>query len=270
MKRVVSGGRIGAGCDQYGRDAAASSVSTAVAPLHIAFVLPNADARDCGEFGIIRAAIRQTDIERLRPFNITPAERCALALAAVVLLLQALDAGALLEYRRGLLVAQPWRLMSGHLVHINWMHAAINSIALVIVARLFAPELPALRQIAVLVVAAFVVGSGLAWFYPGILWYRGLSGILHALFFAGAIAWLVAGLRARPRRARAVIVPALLVIGGWIKVAMEQPAGGALPHADWLGAAVVPQAHLLGAACGSLLGLAFALARRGGRAQQQQ
>ena len=206
----------------------------------------------------------------MRQFTITAAERCALALAAIALLLQALDAGALLEYRRALLVAQPWRLMSGHLVHINWTHAAINGIALVIVARLFAPELPAQRQIAVLVVAAFVVGSGLAWFYPGILWYRGLSGILHALFFAGATVWLAASLRAQPWRARAAVMPALLVAGGWIKVALEQPAAGTLPHADWLGAAVVPQAHLLGAACGSLLGLAFALARRGGRAQQQQ
>jgi len=204
----------------------------------------------------------------LRPFTITAAERCALALAAIALLLQAVDAGALLEYRRGLLVAQPWRLMSGHLVHINWMHALVNCIALVIVARLFAPELSALRQIAVLVVAAFVVGSGLAWFYPAVLWYRGLSGILHALFFAGAVAWLVASLRAQPRSARSIVVPALLVAGGWVKVAIEQPAGGTLPHAEWLGAAVVPQAHLLGAACGSVLGLAFALARRGGRAQQ--
>ena len=42
----------------------------------------------------------------------------------------------------------------------------------------------------------------------------------------------------------------------------DKPAGGALPYADWLGAAVVPQAHLLGAACGSVLGLLLALADR--------
>lgn len=185
-----------------------------------------------------------------------------------MLLLQALDLAPLLEYRRGLLVAQPWRLMSGHLVHLNWTHAAINAIALVIVARLFAPELSALRQVAVLVLAAFVVGSGLAWLYPAVLWYRGLSGVLHALFFAGATAWLVTGLRVRPQRKLERVVPALLVAGGWIKIAIEQPIDGALPHADWLGAAVVPQAHLLGAACGTLLGLASALAHR--RAQQQQ
>lgn len=207
---------------------------------------------------------------RLPRLNITAAERCALALAAIALLLQALDLGALLEYRRGLLVDQPWRLVTGHLVHINWTHAAINAIALVVVARLFAPELPALRQVAVLVVAAFVVGSGLAWFHPSVLWYRGLSGILHALFFAGATAWLIDSLRVHPRRSREWILPALLVAGGWIKVAIEQPAAGTLPYADWLGAAVVPQAHLLGAACGSLLGAAFAPMARGRRAQQQQ
>lgn len=198
------------------------------------------------------------------------AERCALALALVALLLQAVDAGALLEYRRGLLVAQPWRLMTGHLVHINWMHALVNVIALVIVARLFAPDLPALQQVGVLIVAAFVVGSGLAGFYPAVLWYRGLSGVLHALFFAGATAWLVTALRTSPRDLRAIVFAALLVAGGCVKVAIEQPAGGVLPHADWLGAAVVPQAHLLGAACGALLGLAFALARRSGTQQQQR
>ena len=68
-------------------------------------------------------------------------------------------------------------------------------------------------------------------------------------------------------------LPAALFFGGWIKVALEQPGGDTLPHAEWLGAAVVPQAHLIGAACGSMLGLAYALAdtwRDKKRAEQKQ
>jgi membrane associated rhomboid family serine protease len=112
-----------------------------------------------------------------------------------------------------------------------------------------------------------VISLGLAALAPGILWYRGLSGVLHALFFAGAAKWLFS---VQHRSVRALWLPAALFVGGWIKVALEQPAGDALPYADWLGAAVVPQAHLIGAACGSVFGLLLALADRRGREQSAE
>lgn len=193
----------------------------------------------------------------MRDVSFSTAERCALGIAAAVLLLQAFGMAEALEYRRTALAGEPWRLLSGHLVHLNWQHAAINTVALLIVARLFAHDLRADRQVFVLVLSGLVISVGLSWLNPGIAWYRGLSGVIHALFFAGAAAWFVS---ARPRRLRAVWLPAALFFGGWIKVALEQPGGDTLPHAEWLGAAVVPQAHLIGAACGSVLGLSYALA----------
>jgi rhomboid family GlyGly-CTERM serine protease len=195
----------------------------------------------------------------VRGFPFSTAERWALGIAAVVLLLHASGLGDAFEYRRALLAHEPWRVLTGHLVHINWPHAVINAAALLIVARLFAPDLSAPRQLVVLVTAGVVIGLGLAALAPGILWYRGLSGVLHALFFAGAATWLFS---VRHLTARALWLPAAFFAGGWIKVALEQPAGGALPYADWLGAAVVPQAHLLGAAWGSVFGLLLALADR--------
>jgi rhomboid family GlyGly-CTERM serine protease len=175
----------------------------------------------------------------------------------LALLLQAFGVAEALEYRRVALAAEPWRLLTGHLVHLNWQHATVNAVALLIVARLFAHDLRADRQAFVLVLSGLVIGAGMSWLNPGIAWYRGLSGVIHALFFAGAAAWLV---NARPRTPRSLWLPAALFFGGWIKVALEQPGGDTLPHAEWLGAAVVPQAHLIGAACGSVLGLAHALA----------
>lgn len=195
----------------------------------------------------------------MRTVSISLAERCALAVAALALLLEALGVAEALEYRRALLAAEPWRLITGHIVHVNWVHALVNALALLVVARLFAPDLSARRQLSVLLAAALAISLVLAAVYPGIAWYRGLSGVLHALFFAGSAAWLM---RLEPRSLRTLWLPAALYFGGWVKVALEQPAGDALPHADWLGAAVVPQAHLVGAACGSVLGLAFALADR--------
>ena len=206
----------------------------------------------------------------MRHLSLSTAERCALAVGALALVLMMPGTAELLEYRRALLAAEPWRLLTGHLVHLNWPHALINVLALLIVARLFASELEARRQTAVLLTAAFAISAALAQLWPGIAWYRGLSGVVHALFFAGATMWLAS---TQPRDTRGLWLPAALFFGGWIKVALEQPTGDVLPHAEWLGAAVVPQAHLIGAACGTALGLAFALAdrrRNKERAKQQQ
>jgi rhomboid family GlyGly-CTERM serine protease len=203
-------------------------------------------------------------------FRVSSAEQVAVGVAAVVMVLVATADAEQWEYRRELLASEPWRLLSGHLVHINWQHAVINAVALLIVARLFSPDLRAARQGIVLGTCALAISFGLALLYPTIGWYRGLSGVVHGLFFAGAAAWLV---KAQPRTLRTLWLPLALLAGGWIKVLLEQPAGDALPYADWLGAAVVPQAHLIGAACGTALGLASALADRrydAQRAEQQQ
>jgi rhomboid family GlyGly-CTERM serine protease len=199
--------------------------------------------------------------------RLSAAERAALALAAAMVLLQALPLGDLLEYRRPLLGAEPWRVLTAHLVHVNWPHALVNAAALVVVARLFAPDLGIARQQLVLAVSAVAISVGLALAYPGIAWYRGLSGVLHALFFAGSATWLMT---ARSRTWRRLWLPAALFFGGWIKVALEQPPGGQTPYAEWLGANVVPQAHLVGAICGTLFGLVFAALDARGEQQRTE
>jgi membrane associated rhomboid family serine protease len=224
----------------------------------------------------------------------------ALCGCAAIVLLQAIAAApAALEYRAGLWLIEPWRLLGAHLVHVNWPHALVNGAAWWLVVRLFGGELGVLRQAIVLACAALAIDAGLAVLYPAIAWYRGASGVLHGLFFAGALLALLAprrraddgaGYRADDRaddgaddraddRAddgsddaepawRTRGLPALLLIGGAIKVVLEQPQAADTPFADWLGATTVPQAHWLGAVGGSLAGAAMAarraLARRPG------
>jgi len=181
----------------------------------------------------------------------------ALAGAALILLLQAMPSvQPQLEYRRGLLADEPWRLLTAHVVHINWTHALSNAGAWLVLARLFAPQLDARRQLLSLALGAAFTSLGLAIGYPSIDWYRGASAALHALFFAGATAALAG---ARPGRPWTAWLPPLaLLAGGWIKVAIEMPRGAITPYAEWLAAATVPQAHLFGAISGTALGLIFA------------
>jgi rhomboid family GlyGly-CTERM serine protease len=184
------------------------------------------------------------------------AERFALCAAVLCLLLQAWPgAPATLEYRVGVLLDEPWRALFGHFVHVNWRHALLNAVAWVLLARLFDRELGVARQCVTAVLAAIGISVMLALLQPGIAWFRGASGVLHALFFAGCATWLRRAVRAPSEsRLRETLLPLALFAGGWIKLALEQPLEAELPFSQWLGAPTVPQAHLFGAMWGTVLG----------------
>ena len=202
----------------------------------------------------------------MKPISFSRAELIAIGIALLMLVLQALPSLDALEYQNTAAIDEPWRWLTAHFIHVNWQHALINAVALWVVARLYAPDLNPSRQVWALLVAALAISACLAVFYPSIAWYRGLSGALHGLFFAGSAIWLI---KAKPRRFQQLWLPSALFFGGWIKVVLEQPGGATTPYAEWLGAGVVPQAHLVGAACGTLLGLLFAIGdANAGRKQQ--
>jgi rhomboid family GlyGly-CTERM serine protease len=201
----------------------------------------------------------------VRTLVMSSSERVALGVGVALLALHASGVADLLQYQRDALAQQPWRFLTGHVVHLGWAHVAINAAALWLVARLYAIDLSAVEQALVLVASALATSSTLFWIFPEVQWYRGLSGALHGLYFAGAATWL---LTERPRTPARLWMPVSLFAGGWIKVVVEQPARGALPAVDWLGGAVVPQAHLAGAVCGTLLGALIAAAKV--RAEQQR
>lgn len=177
-------------------------------------------------------------------------------LVVLVLATEFLLLGDALEYRRALLLSEPWRILTGHFVHLSLLHAMLNSVALLLLAQLFSNRLRSWEQWTVLACAPLAISLVFWVAMPGLIWYRGLSGVLHALYFAGCVVWLLTS------SGRARWLPIVALAGGAIKVLIEQPWDASYPWVNWLGAPVVPQAHLIGALVGTAAGLLLAARRK--------
>lgn len=174
----------------------------------------------------------------------------AVIVAAVVLQLPG-DVSSL-RYERGALLAEPWRLLTAHLVHLGWMHLALNMAALLITWSLLNWAIGAGGWCAVIVTCAVGVSLGLAWFSPAVAWYVGFSGILHGMLAAGALAGL------RRMRLIATVLLALLLA----KLGFEQFVSGDGATSMLIGGAVIVDAHLYGAIAGAFCGAWLLFAAR--------
>ncbi|KPK39847.1 MAG: hypothetical protein AMJ69_04490 [Gammaproteobacteria bacterium SG8_47] len=183
--------------------------------------------------------------------------RNALPLAlAVMALLGQLGGAQLIETlrydRAAILDGQWWRVLSGHIVHVGWMHLAMNVAGLVLVWLLFGVRLSTQRWLVVLLLSALGVSAGLLLRQPDLNWYVGLSGVLHGLFAAGIVAALAVGDRG------AVVLAIALVV----KLIWEGMAGPMPGTSEWVGARVVTEAHLYGALAGGATSVAALIAVR--------
>jgi rhomboid family GlyGly-CTERM serine protease len=168
---------------------------------------------------------------------------------ACVLALELFVPAEVLEYRRALAGGEPWRLFTGHFVHLGLVHALLNCVALLLLGRLFADRLKPAGFFGVLGMAPVLISLLFLAALPELHWYRGLSGVLHALYFAGCVTWIAA------TTGRVRWLPIAALVGGTIKVLVEQPWDASFPVHEILKASVVPQAHFLGAIVGTAAGL---------------
>ncbi len=185
-----------------------------------------------------------------------------LGLSVVVLLVLAVQLTSLgdaLEYRRATAFSEPWRLFTGHFVHITLVHSLLNAVALLLLGRLFADRLRQAELWALLAAAPILISLMFWVLMPELHWYRGMSGVLHSIFFAGCVAWIA------ETTGRARWLPIAALIGGTLKVLVEQPWDSSFPTHEWLRVAVVPQAHLIGAIVGTATGLWIKHVRRPAR-----
>ncbi|HEX7031109.1 MAG TPA: rhombosortase [Gammaproteobacteria bacterium] len=176
-----------------------------------------------------------------------------LGIAAVVLSLLGGPSSPALRYERvAVLAGEWWRLLSGHLVHLGVAHLVLNLAGLALIGWIFGPGLRAAHWLWTLLGSLVAIAAGFLLLEPGLVWYVGLSGVLHGLLLGGAVLD-----RGFGRGLRAV-----LICGVFAKLAWEQWAG-ALPFtAEAAGGPVVVDAHLYGAIGGLVAGLLLALRER--------
>ncbi len=142
-----------------------------------------------------------------------------------------------------------WRLLTGHLDHLNWTHLLMNGLCFALMLALFRPLGRPVRTIILWLIASLLI-SALMWFFsPKVYWYVGLSGSLYAL-----VVYALATDTSYPKIFR---IAALGLTG--FKIAMEQVNGDISFMSKLVSGPVAVDAHLYGAIVGVLFVLVMRL-----------
>lgn len=157
-----------------------------------------------------------------------------------------------LEYNRAAIASgQWWRLLSGHLVHLNIMHSALNILGVILCVLASGAPRASFSGLLGLLAVSLATGLGLWFLSPDVGYYLGFSGVLR-----GILAYALTSTVNHPWHA-------LGLLGVAIKLAYEQLSHfNPLYLQSSIGDAVVVDAHLYGALSGALLALLACWQRR--------
>jgi rhomboid family GlyGly-CTERM serine protease len=166
-----------------------------------------------------------------------------LGLFILCLLIQLLQLSEVTRFDRVLIgQGEAWLLLTGNLAHLNWSHLWLNMAGLGLVAIFFGAYMSVLNWLTLSAWSALLVGLGLYYFNVDIVWYVGMSGVLHGLFVVGG--WY----EYRHYKTSGLVWLGLIVV----KLIWEQWAG-ALPGSESMaGGHVVVDAHLYGGMAGGV------------------
>ena len=159
----------------------------------------------------------------------------------------------LLSYIRPLLASQCWRLLTAHYMHLNEHHALMNALGLIMLGYYFRDDFSLRSWLGLMLVSSFIISLGLWRWQPQLIGYVGLSGVLHALLYAGLI---------RTWREMPWINSLVLALMLGRLVWEHSPAYDPNYLQAWIHGAVAPWAHLFGALTGMVWGLGGLLLER--------
>jgi rhomboid family GlyGly-CTERM serine protease len=129
-----------------------------------------------------------------------------------------------------------WRLFTANLVHISWAHLFFDYAGFVVIWYLFQRQTTFWQWLWVISISAWAVGLGLWWFNVQLLYYLGISGVLHGMFVFGAMRTM--------RKDKIFAAFALFLI---ITKLLWEQTQGTLSNPEMVGAPVIVDAHLYGA-----------------------
>ena len=139
-------------------------------------------------------------------------------------------------YIHALLFAEPWRLWTGHWVHVGWIHYFLNMLAFMCLPFIF-PRASVWHFTALLLVLPSLISLSFYYFLPDIDAYAGLSGVLHGAYAAVACVHLI---YKRERNFAALVL--FLILS---KLIWENTVGS-MGTAQLIGSPILVEAHLLG------------------------
>ena len=161
-----------------------------------------------------------------------------------LLLLLGGEVNPLLQYdRESILAGEWWRLITGHLVHLDTPHFMVNAFVIIAWLYLF-DEGEGLGTILVrMLVYSLVIGLGMLLFSPGLHWMLGASALTYALIAGSALRAAIAG----PR-----LLGSVLFVGVTAKIFAEQFWGLESWFSHLVDYPIASEAHGYGIAAGLL------------------
>jgi rhomboid family GlyGly-CTERM serine protease len=144
--------------------------------------------------------------------------------------------------RQGLGQWQLWRLATAHLAHLGISHMSLNLFAFIVLKSLFEGLMRPLEWFWVALLSIVAIDAGLLTLSSDVQWYVGLSGLLHGVAVAGALAFAI----------QARVLGRWLLAAILIKIAVEQLVGPLPYSVASSGGPVVVDAHLYGAIGGAI------------------
>lgn len=169
-----------------------------------------------------------------------------LALWLLLVWAQSLDVSYLAYNRDTIAKGEYWRLITGHIIHLNNMHLLLNMLGVGLVLMLFDNLLAIWQWLVVLLASALIISLLIYLNLPQVQAYVGLSGVIHALYALGTVQLLN-----QPKERNFAIILMLMVT---LKLLTENVGQGISFTADMIGGRVLFQAHIYGALAGLFLG----------------
>jgi rhomboid family GlyGly-CTERM serine protease len=169
-----------------------------------------------------------------------------IGLITVMTLLQAVGP-ELLRYETRLIIGEQhwWRLLSGHWVHANWVHYALNMAGLVLCLALTEPGWRTLQWLWRVIALSIGISLLFVEFNPRIGWYVGFSGVLFGLYILTALTVF--------SRQRLISTAIIAVIA--IKLLLDLYAPVKVDSSGLIGVPVLGDAHLYGVIIALLIAL---------------